>query len=137
MNTKALTLILAVAASGTLLSACSRSDPNHTTANPADIRADSVPPASVSTTPTTPPPLPPTPALPEGAGDAKAPASSAAAAPAPAPSKGTGDARDTAANAPTGGLSAQEESSAMPKAGQTNNHSSTAMEESRGQTPQR
>jgi hypothetical protein len=34
-------------------------------------------------------------------------------------------------------MSKSEESSAMPKAGQANNHSSTAMEESRGQTPQK
>jgi hypothetical protein len=34
-------------------------------------------------------------------------------------------------------MSKAEESNSMPKAGQVNNHSSTSMEESRGQAPQK
>ena len=50
-----------------------------------------------------------------------------AAAMGSAPTSGT--ARDTAANAPrTGNLTKEEESTQMPKAGQANNHSSTALE---------
>ena len=134
---KTTALLVAVAASAALLSACHRTDTNQATANPSDIRADSVPPASRSVTPTTPPALPPTPALPSGAGDAIQAGSASGTAAGPSTAKGTGDARDTAANAPTGSLTPQQESTEMPKAGQVNNHSSTSMEESRGQTPQR
>ena len=54
-----------------------------------------------------------------------------AAATGSAPTSGT--ARDTAANAPrTGTLTKEEESAQMPKAGQANNHSSTALETDSG-----
>ncbi len=58
----------------------------------------------------------PTPALPT-------PATPAAAGPTDAAT-----ARDTKANDPAGPLSKQEESTAMPMAGQANNHSSPAVE---------
>ena len=64
---------------------------------------------------------------------ASADAAKAAATKADGPS---GTARDTGANAPrTGTLTKEEESSQMPKAGQVNNHSSTALETDSGRSP--
>ena len=63
-------------------------------------------------------------------------ADAAKAAAAHAGTRTPGGALDTAANAPrTGTLTKEEESSQMPKAGQANNHSSTALETDSGRTP--
>ncbi len=43
----------------------------------------------------------------------------------------TATAQDSKANNPTGTLTKEEESSAMPKAGQANNHSSPALEKAK------
>ena len=90
-------------------------------------KEDAVPPAK--TTMSTPPVATPT-----------TPAAPVAAPPAvttPPPAGGAPDAaataKDTPANNPTGTLTKTEESNAMPKAGQANNHSSTSMEGSRKQ----
>ena len=65
---------------------------------------------------------------------ASADAAKATATPDAARTSGT--ARDTAANNPRSGtLTKQEESSQMPKAGQANNHSSTALETDSGKGP--
>lgn len=45
-----------------------------------------------------------------------------------ASSAGTATAQDSKANDPTGALTKEEESAAMPKAGQANNHSSPSLE---------
>jgi hypothetical protein len=128
--------VLAVLASASLLAACDRADNTATTApgvgNPAttaDVRASSVPPITPSTTATTPPALPAPADLPHGAGDA---APDAAAANAGAPGTHSGTARDTPATSPDAKLTPQEESTAMPKAGQVNNYNTPAREESRG-----
>jgi hypothetical protein len=60
-------------------------------------------------------------------------ADAAKAAASATPARVGGTARDTAANNPRSGtLTKEEESSQMPKAGQTNNHSSTALETDSG-----
>jgi hypothetical protein len=86
------------------------------TAPPAPKTSMGTPPAAAPSTP-----LPP--------------AVSPPAVTTPPPAAGTADAtaKDTPANNPTGTLTKAEESNAMPKAGQANNHSSTSMEGSRKQ----
>ena len=144
---RATVMFALLAASAAMAAGCHRTETNRANDTPADMNASSAP-TTPSTTPTTPPALPPTPALPTGAGEASQPGAAATSAPpagnapssaanatneASPPADGqTGDARDTAANRPTEPMSAGDESAAMPKAGQANNHSSTAMEESRG-----
>ena len=132
MKNVALAVVLAGAAA--FVTGCNRTDPS--TGYPSN---SSTGPVTKSTTATPPPALPAAPSTPSGLGTAT-PATSPDA---PVASGGTpvtgsggtpdGKASDTAANAPTGTLTQKQESNEMPKAGQANNHSSTAMEESRGQ----
>jgi hypothetical protein len=90
------------------------------TATPAPKTSMGTPPAAAPSTPLPPavsPPAVTTPPPAAGAADASS----------------TATAKDTPANNPTGTLTKAEESNAMPKAGQANNHSSTSMEGSRKQ----
>jgi hypothetical protein len=57
-----------------------------------------------------------------------APTTNAPPLPDPKALEGPPSARDSAASNPKGDLSAREESTAMPKAGQANNHSSPALD---------
>ena len=130
---KNVALALLLAGTAAFVAGCNRTDP--ATGYPSNSTTG---PVSAPTTATTPPPLPAAPSTPTGVGSAQpatSPAAPVAAGGAPATGSGTpdGKASDTAANAPTGTLTKQQESNEMPKAGQVNNHSSTAMEESRGQ----
>jgi hypothetical protein len=127
MNNLAVAIVLAGTAA--LVTGCNRTD--------TSASNSSTGPVTPSITASTPPALPAAPSTPTGSGSAEpatSPAASAAATPTPA-AGGTrdGKASDTAGNNPTGSLTPREESTEMPKAGQANNHSSPAMEESRGQ----
>ena len=131
---KNVALALALAGTAALVAGCNRTDPS--TGYPSNRTTG---PVTKSTTATPPPPLPAAPSTPSGIGTAE-PATSPAAPVAPSGTPVTagsgtpdGKASDTAANNPTGTLTPQQESTEMPKAGQANNHSSTSMEESRGQ----
>jgi len=135
---KNVAMAVALAATAAVVAGCNRTD-THNASNTAN---DHVRPATATST-STPPPLPATPSMPSGTGTAE-PATSPATPVQPAGTPVTGGtgtpdgkASDTAANNPTGSLTKSQESTEMPKAGQVNNHSSTSMEESRGQTPQK
>jgi hypothetical protein len=96
--------VIAVSLAVAMLAACGdrieTSSPPATVVVPAPERSSPPPPATV-------PPVPPVSSQ-------------------PAPDSAT--AKDTPANNPTGTLTKEQESSAMPKAGQANNHSSPAMD---------
>ena len=135
---KNVAMVLALATTAVVAAGCHRTE-NPNASNTAN---DHVRPTTATST-STPPPLPATPSMPTGTGTAE-PATSPAPAVQPTGTPVTagsgtpdGKASDTAANNPTGSLTKSEESNEMPKAGQVNNHSSTSMEESRGQTPQK
>jgi hypothetical protein len=137
---------LAVAVASLALAAgCSRTDQSYSSTH-------SAPPTTPSTgaTSTTPPPLPATPSTPTGAGQASDTSTGTPSTPTgsstptdsstPTATSPTGNAapsegkaQDTSANAPTDTLTKDQETAGMPKAGQVNNHSSTSMEQSRGQ----
>jgi hypothetical protein len=133
------TTVMLVAAAALALAACNRTDttPAGTrgaVGNPdqtADVRSSSVPPITPSTTATTPPPLPAPPQLPHGAGDATPPGLAGGSS-AQSPSSPDVGAQSTAASQPMSTLTPHEESTQMPKAGQANNYSDTAIEAARG-----
>jgi hypothetical protein len=141
-------LLIAAVASMSLLAACNRTDNSVAGTNPAvadpgttaDVRSSSVPPITESTSPTKAPALPSPQYLPSGAGEAAPAAAAAAAANGSAPPSASGattTAQDTGANRPMDEMTPHEESTQMPKAGQANNYSSPALEQSPGQSPGR
>lgn len=155
--TKPAALAVAFALSAALVGGCSRTETTSSTTTSATPPV--TPSTSTSTSQSAAPPLPATPNIPTGAGNpsdatSSAPtgttsssatattdnsaSSSTSSSNSSAPTNTSpGSASDTAANNPTGDLTKSQEDTAMPKAGQVNNHSSTSMEESRGQTPQK
>jgi hypothetical protein len=127
---KPVVLVLALATSAALVAGCNRPQDANSGTNPAPTSSSSTAPSNSSATP---PALPTAPMTPSGAGDA----STGSSAPTGSSASNTGSsagAQDSAATNPTGNLSKDEETAGMPKAGQANNHSSPAMDQSKGST---